>query len=100
MAAYITAKTAADTTGADIVVTTKMGVSCYGMVGQEVVGVLLTKNSDGTYTRTTDRINPIKEPIQIILSGALKDFSIDKPGTYKIEKFETVGTVGIDTEGS
>jgi len=100
MAAYIAAKTAADNTGADITVTTAMGVSCYGMRGVELVGVLLTKNSDGTYTRTKDRIDPSKAPVDVILSGAMKDFTITKPGTYKIEKFETVGTAGIDIEGS
>ena len=100
MAQYIAPKTAADNSGSDITVTSAVGVSCYGMHGAEIVGVLLTKNSDGTYTRTKDRIDPSKSPVDVILSGTMKDFTITKPGTYKIEKFETVGTVGIDTEGA
>lgn len=99
MAEYIAASTAASN-GADFTVETAVGVSCYGMIGSEIVGRVEEKNSDGTYKTLTSRMNPNQTPVNVILSGNyLEDFSIVKPGTYRIVKLATKGVVGIDTEG-
>ncbi len=100
MAEYIAANKSA-VTGIDFIVANSMGVSCYGMIGCEVVGKVELKNSDGTYKTLTSRINPNQTPVDVILSGNhLEDFTIVKPGTYRIVKLATKGLVGIDTEGS
>jgi len=100
MAEYIAANTAA-ATGDDFIVDTSVGVSCYGMLGSEVVGKVELKNSDGTYKTLTSRINPNQTPVDVILSGNyLEDFVIVKPGTYRITKLLTKGVVGIDIEGA
>ncbi len=100
MSEYIAANTAASN-GDDFTVSTSVGVSCYGMIGSEVVGKVEIKNSDDTYKTLTSRINPNQTPVDVILSGNhLEDFTIVKPGTYRIIKLETKGTVGIDIEGA
>lgn len=99
MAEYIAASTAASN-GADFTVSTAVGVSCYGFDGMETVGIVMKKNSDATYEPLKSRIEPDRAPVEVRLSGNQPDFTITKPGTYRIEKFATVGTVGIDTDGS
>lgn len=99
MAEYIAPSTSASD-GADFTVSTAVGVSCYGMNGNEIVGKVMKKNSDNTYTALKSRVNPNQSAVEVVLSSTLEDFTITKPGTYKIVKFATVGTVGIDTEGS
>lgn len=100
MAEYIAPSTTASN-GADFTVSTAVGISCYGMIGSEVIGRVEEKNSDDTYKTLTSRINPNQTPVDVILSGNyLEDFTITKPGTYRIVKLVTKGTVGIDKEGS
>ena len=99
MAVYIAATQAAHTTGADFVVDTPVGVSCYGATGKdELVATVFKKNSDLSYTRLTSRVNPNASSVTVTLGVVQTDFVIIKPGTYKIEKKVTDGTVGIDIE--
>lgn len=97
MAALIIAKTAAETS-ADFTVTTGSGVSCYGMDGSEHVGKVEQKNSDGTYTSLKSRIDPNKQAIDVSLDGIVTSFVITKPGTYRLVKAVTIGTVGVDID--
>lgn len=99
MSEYIAPATAASN-GDDFIVSTSVGISCYGMIGSEVVGKVEIKNSDGTYKTLTSRINPNQTPVDVVLSGNhLEDFVIVRPGTYRITKLKTKGIVGIDIEG-
>lgn len=99
MASYITAQTDAVpvASAADFVVATTAGVSCYGMSsGSEFVGTVYQKNSDGTYSPLRARKNPSKSPVIVTLTGITSAFTITQPGTYRIQKELTNGTVGID----
>ena len=98
MTQYIAADTLPDATGADIVVSSPVGVSCYGAQGSEIVGSVMKKNSDGSYDPLRSRIDPHKTPVEVKLTGIQSAFTLTKPGTYKIIKESTNGTAGIDTE--
>ena len=95
--AYISPTTLADDTGADITVgATSVGIEFFGQDGNEIVGVLKRKSSDGNYYRFRAKIADNKSATEVMLCQSLGDFSITKPGIYKIEKFATKGTAGID----
>lgn len=98
MAEYIAATTDADATGADITVTdTPVKISFYGQDGGENVGQVLEKASDGSYRPLLAIVDDTKKAIPVKLSIRLGSFSLTAPGVYKIEKFVTTGTTGIDT---
>jgi len=99
MSEYIAPKTAAEV-GLEFTVSSAVGVKAYGNNGAEMIGIVMVINSDATAEPLTSRINPSQSAVEVRLSGVQKHFTITEPGTYRIDKFTTVGTVGIDTEGS
>lgn len=99
MAQLIAAQTTA-ATSSDFTVSSPLGISCYGAQGSEICAIIYRKNSDGTYSPLTSRIDPNRASVQVTLVGNIQDaFAITRPGTYKVKKPPTDGTVGIDTEG-
>ena len=96
---YIAAKTAADETGAEITVgSSPLGISCFGAHGSELVGKVMQKNSDSSFTPLKSAFDPSKAPHDVTLTGIQAALSIDKPGVYKIYKVATTGVAGIDTD--
>jgi len=96
MEELLSAVTAAATTD-DFTVTSSSGVSCYGMDGRsEVVGQIYKKNSDASYSPLKAIIGSADKPVLVRLTGVTDTITIVQPGVYRVEKFVTVGTVGID----